>query len=102
MHSTPPTPPTRSPSAYDAALKKLLEAAHDGFLALIAPGVTFEAALPTELPATTRLADLVWAVTFDAKQAEDAPDRSGESVEPTRQRGLLHTELQTRAEIDLA
>ncbi|HEX8032544.1 MAG TPA: hypothetical protein VF510_01790 [Ktedonobacterales bacterium] len=102
MQSTPPTPPKRSPSEYDAALKKLLETAHDGFLALIAPDVTFEAALPTELPATTRLADLVWAVTFDAGQQEDAPDGSGENVGASRHKGLLHIELQTRAEVDLA
>lgn len=75
------------------ALKKMLETAHDGFLALIAPGVQFEAALPTELPATTRQADLVWAVTFDA-----TGDATGT---PQRQQGLLHIELQTAARPDL-
>lgn len=93
MQSTPPTSPKRSPSEYDAALKKLLETAHDGFLALIAPDVTFEASLPTELPATTRQADLVWAVTFDAGRQEATPDPSSESVGAARHRGLLHIEL---------
>ncbi|MGZ3681879.1 MAG: hypothetical protein ACXVDI_25245 [Ktedonobacterales bacterium] len=79
----------RPTADYDMALKKMLETAHDGFLALIAPGVQFETALPTELPATTRQADLVWAVTFDA------------GTTPHRQHGLLHIELQTTARPDL-
>lgn len=94
MAATPPDQehPGRSKRPtldYDVALKKMLETAHDGFLALIAPGVQFEAALPTELPATTRQADLVWAVTFDADGS------------PQRQQGLLHIELQTTARPDL-
>lgn len=79
----------RPSSDYDMARKKMLETAHDGFLALIAPGVQFEAALPAELPATTRQADLVRAVSFDAGSTHQ------------RQRGLLHIELQTAVKPDL-
>lgn len=51
-------PRPRGPE-YDLALKTLLEAAHDGFLALIAPGASFLQSLPTELPASACVADLV-------------------------------------------
>ncbi|MBF6590293.1 MAG: hypothetical protein IVW57_07150 [Ktedonobacterales bacterium] len=69
---------------YDQALKTMLLEAHDGFLALIAPAVRWRKALPTELPAVKRQADLIWEVTL-----------------PDGQRGILHIELQTKAESDM-
>jgi predicted transposase YdaD len=69
---------------YDQALKRLLSRAHDGFLALVAPGVTWRGELSPELPAVARQADLVWEV-------EHSDGR----------RGLLHIELQTKAEADI-
>ncbi|MGZ3585411.1 MAG: hypothetical protein ACXVCT_21930, partial [Ktedonobacterales bacterium] len=76
-------------SAYDLALKSLLEAAHDGFLALIAPGASFRQSLPTELPASARVADLVWEVTRPARGAAE------QAMPDTERTGLLHIELQT-------
>ncbi len=68
---------------YDAALKELLLAAHDAFLALIAPGIIWVDTLSEELPAGARRADLVWLV-------EDAEGR----------RGILHIELQVKLETE--
>lgn len=68
---------------YDQALKEMLLAAHDAFLALIAPGVIWVDKLSEELPAGTRRADLVWLV-------EDTE----------RQRIILHIELQIKREAD--
>lgn len=93
----------RPSSGYDNALKRLLETAHDGFLALIAPDVAFVAALPTELPAATRLADLVWSVTFDDRgETAGADEREVGNGATIRRQGLLHIELQTWAGADLA
>lgn len=39
---------------YDQALKRLLLRAHDAFLALIAPGVTFRSEFSPDLPAAGR------------------------------------------------
>lgn len=66
---------------FDQALKRLLLRAHEGFLALVAPGVTWRGELSPELPAVARQADLVWEV-------ENSDGR----------RGLLHVELQTKAD----
>lgn len=63
---------------YDQPLKRLLLRAHDGFLALIAPDLTWRGELSPELPATARQADLFWDVEM-----------------PGGQRGTLHVELQT-------
>lgn len=64
---------------YDQLLKNLLLRAHDGVLALIAPGCTWLSARSAEAPARPRYADLVWEVRL-----------------PDGRRGLLHIELQTR------
>src|SRR2546430_2515863 len=69
---------------YDLTLKRLLLRAHDGFLALVAPGVTWRRELSPELPAGTRQADLVWEV--------ERPDAT---------LGILHIELQTRVEAEI-
>lgn len=66
---------------YDQSLKRMLLRAHDGFLALVAPDLTWRGELASELPAAARRADLVWEVE----------DRAG-------QRGILHVELQTKAD----
>ncbi len=81
-------PRPRGPE-YDLALKSLLEAAHDGFLALIAPGASFLQSLPTELPASARVADLVWEVIRPAGDVIEQAIPTSERV------GLLHIELQT-------
>ena len=75
------TPPQRD---YDQALTRLLTRAHDGFLALIAPGRTWRADRSPRLPAVIRQADLVWEVE-----------------RPDGRRGILHIELQTKVEPDL-
>jgi predicted transposase YdaD len=69
---------------YDQPLKALLGRAHDAFLALVAPDLTWLGELSPVLPAIVRQADLVWEVV----------GRNGE-------RGLLHLELQTIVETDL-
>lgn len=69
--------------SYDQALKELLLAAHDAFLALIAPGVIWIGTLSEELPAGTRRADLVWLVE----------DEQGRRV-------IIHIELQVKLETD--
>ncbi len=79
--------PTPARPDYDQALKRLLLRAHDSFLALVAPGLTFRGERSAELPAVARRADPVWEVA-----------RSGAGGE---QRGLLHIELQTKVEPDI-
>lgn len=69
---------------YDQALKRLLTRAHDGFLALVAPDLVWRAERSPELPAIARQADLVWEVE-----------------QPGGGRGILHIELQTKAEADI-
>lgn len=69
---------------YDQSLKRMLLRAHDGFLALVAPDLTWRGELASELPAAARRADLVWEVE----------DRVG-------QRGILHVEMQTKADHDI-
>jgi hypothetical protein len=76
-----PNQPQRRRPDYDQALKRRLARAHDGFLALIAPGLTWQGERSPELPAVARQADMVWEVH----------DEAGE-------RGLLHVELQTVAD----
>ncbi len=69
---------------YDQTLKRLLLRAHDGFLALITPGLIWRGERSPELPDQPRQADLVWDV-----------ERS------TGWRGILHIELQTKADTDI-
>jgi len=76
-------PPPRQD--FDQALKRLLSRGHAAFLALVAPGMIWQATLSPELPTTPRQADLVWVVLSAAGQ-----------------RLLLHIELQLRAEADMA
>lgn len=64
---------------YDQTLKRLLVRAHDGFLQLVAPGLTFRGEAESELRDEPRRADLVWEVEA-----------------PGGVRGLLHVELQTK------
>lgn len=80
-----PKPKTRRKPkpGYDRALKELLLASRDAFLALIAPGVTWVDTLSEELPAGARRADLVWLVEDEAGQ-----------------RFILHIELQVKLETD--
>ena len=84
MQPRPKARRKRAPKpGYDQALKELLLTAHDAFLALIAPGVTWVDKLSEELPAGARRADLVWLV-------EDAEG----------QRFILHIELQVKLETE--
>jgi hypothetical protein len=86
MQPPPKTRRKRKPKSkpgYDQALKEMLLASRDAFLALIAPGVTWVETLSEELPAGARRADLVWLV-------EDE----------TGQRFILHIELQVKRETD--
>jgi hypothetical protein len=76
--------PARTKPDYDQALKRLLTRAHDGFLALIAPGMIWRGERATELPAVARRADLVW----------ETDDENGNHC-------LLHIELQTRADDEM-
>jgi hypothetical protein len=69
---------------YDQSLKRLLARAHDGFLTLVAPDLTWLGEISPELPAVARQADLVWEVEW----------RDGSH-------GALHIELQTRAVADI-
>lgn len=71
--------------AYDQALKQLLGQAHDGVLALVAPELRFRRALSPELSAGMRQADFVWEV-----------------ARPDSGKGVLHLELQTHGDADLA
>jgi hypothetical protein len=68
----------------DQALKRVLLHGHDGFLALVAPELTWQRDRSPELPAIARLADIVWEV----ERADGSP-------------GLLHIEIQTRAAADI-
>jgi len=77
-------PPETDRPDYDQTLKLLLAQAPEGFVALVAPDLTWRAQLPTDLPAVARQADVVMEVE----------DNSG-------RRGLLHVELQTKVEPDL-
>ena len=69
MQPTPPTEPDESgrPSRqgpkYDQALKRLLTRAHDGLLALIAPGLIWQGERSPELPAVVRQGPVVVAVS---------------------------------------
>ncbi|MGH2514439.1 MAG: hypothetical protein ACRDHP_02180, partial [Ktedonobacterales bacterium] len=74
----------RAHPRYDQLLKWMLTRAHDGFLALVAPGLMWRGERSPEVPAVARYADLVWEVEH----------RSG-------QRGLLHIELQLKVEDDI-
>ncbi|MGH2514204.1 MAG: hypothetical protein ACRDHP_00970 [Ktedonobacterales bacterium] len=69
---------------YDQALKRLLVRGHDGFLALIAPGLTWLGELSPELPATARQADLAW-----------------KAAGPDGMLQLVHIELQVKPEADI-
>ncbi len=64
---------------FDQALKRMLLRAHDGFLALVAPDLTWIGERSPELPAVARRADLVWEV-------RDTQHR----------RGLANVELQVK------
>lgn len=76
--------PTTGRPDYDQPLKRLLLRAHDGFLQLVAPGLTWRGELSPELPAASRRADLVWEVE-----------------RPDGQRGILHIELQTKPDSEI-
>jgi len=76
--------PTAGRPDYDQPLKRLLLRAHDGFLQLVAPGLTWRGELSPELPAASRRADLVWEVE-----------------RPDGQRGILHIELQTKPDPEI-
>jgi len=76
--------PKRARPDYDQALKQLLTRAHDGFLALIAPGLAWRGERSPELATSARRADLVWEVESGAGE-----------------RALLHVELQTKVEADI-
>lgn len=84
MQSSDQERPIRASGRYDQTLKWMLTQAHDGFLALIAPGLKWQAEHSPEIPAVARLADLVWEVE----------QRGGK-------RGLLHVELQLEVEDDI-
>ncbi len=84
MSSSQSGPSSRPRSGYDQTLKWMLTRAHDGFLALIAPGLKWQAERSPEIPAVARQADLVWEVE----------QRDGK-------RGLLHIELQLKVEDDI-
>jgi hypothetical protein len=71
-------------ASLDQTLKRLLIRSHDGFLALVAPGLAWRGELSPELPAGARQADLVWEV-----------------ARPDGRHGILHIELQTRVEADI-
>lgn len=74
----------REPRNYDQYLKWLLTRAHDDFLALVAPGMTYRGERSPQLPAVPRYADLVWEVENQAGEA-----------------GLLDIELQTRSDAEM-
>jgi hypothetical protein len=78
------TPPAGQRPSYDLTLKRLLTRAHDGFLALIAPDLTWRGERSPELPAVARQADLVWEV-----------------ASPAGVPGILHIELQTHPDDEM-
>lgn len=84
MAAEPPERAERKTTRYDHLLKWSLTQAHDDFLAVLAPGLIWQAERSPEVPAIPRLADLVWEVE-----------------RPTGGRGLLHIELQIKPEDDL-
>ncbi len=84
MADEPPDRAERKATRYDHLLKWSLTQAHDDFLAVIAPGLIWQAERSPEVPAIPRLADLVWEVE-----------------RPTGGHGLLHIELQIKPEDDL-
>lgn len=69
---------------YDQALKRLLVRGHDGFLALIAAGLTWQGELSPELPGVARQADLAWKAA--------RPDGTLE---------IVHIELQVKPDEDI-
>lgn len=79
-----PATSSRQGPKYDQALKRLLTRAHDGLLALIAPGMVWQGERSPELPAVARQADLVWEVA---------------SVDGTY--SLLHIELQAEPDEEM-
>lgn len=82
-------PPTgRAQSRYDQLLKWMLTQAHDDFLALVAPDLTWRGERSPEVPAVPRYADLVWEV-----------ERPGSG--PRSRLGLLHIELQLKVEAEI-
>ncbi|HLJ82434.1 MAG TPA: hypothetical protein VKT52_13165 [Ktedonobacterales bacterium] len=76
--------PQRAHPRYDQLLKWMLTRAHDGFLALVAPGLVWRGERSPEVPAVARYADLVWEI-----ERHDG------------RRGLLHIELQLKVEDDI-
>jgi len=66
---------------YDSALKWLFAQAPQAVVTLIWPGLTWQQPLSPDLPVNTRRADLVWEIT-----------------DATGARGVLHIELQTKAD----
>lgn len=84
---------------YDQALKRLVLRAHDAFLALVAPDLTFRAEVSPELPAVSRRADQVWLVT--RQQAAIDPDSQPGAVQDDELLALFHVEFQTKVEPDI-
>ena len=74
----------QSSTNYDQALKRMLTRAHDGLIALLLPGAVWRGELSAELPASSRIVDLLWEVSDDAAE-----------------RLALHLELQTRGDPDI-
>ena len=81
-------PSGRAQSRYDQLLKWMLTRAHDDFLALVAPDLTWRGERSPEVPAVPRYADLVWEVERAGSGAESGP-------------GLLHIELQLKVEPEI-
>lgn len=81
------SPASRAQSRYDQLLKWMLTRAHDDFLALVAPDLTWRGERSPEVPAVPRYADLVWEVE---RPGSEAPGP-----------GLLHVELQLKVEADI-
>jgi len=79
-----PEAPSNRPD-YDQPLKRLVTRAPQGFLELIAPGLTWQGELSPELPAASRQADIVWKV-----------------ARADGHTGVLHVELQTKVDADIA
>ncbi|HEX6800728.1 MAG TPA: hypothetical protein VF116_23650 [Ktedonobacterales bacterium] len=82
------SPASRAQSRYDQLLKWMLTRAHDDFLALVAPDLTWRGERSPEVPAVPRYADLVWEVERPGSGQESGP-------------GLLHVELQLKVEADI-
>jgi len=71
--------------SYDQELKRLLNRAPNTFLALAFPGVVWQSAVESFLPAKPRIADLVWRVA----------DSTGAVT-------IVHIELQTKVEKNIS